>query len=93
MDSQPDDLATLKAELALARARNADDAATIARQKLELVELGHPIEDAGEFGLQPRGLLIGNGDAGKAGNTANGGTVDGHGFVGVSRGLKIWDFL
>ena len=39
MDSQPDDLATLKAELALARARNADDAATIARQKFEIAKV------------------------------------------------------
>ncbi len=39
MDSQPDDLATLKAELALAHAKAADDAATIARQKLEIAKL------------------------------------------------------
>ena len=43
MDSQPDDLATLKAELALARARNADDAAIIARQKLEIAKLKRQI--------------------------------------------------
>ena len=35
----PDDIATLKAELALARARMADDAATIAHQKLEIAKL------------------------------------------------------
>ena len=46
MDSQPDDLATLKAELALARARNADDAATIARQKLEIAKLKRQIYGA-----------------------------------------------
>jgi len=31
MDSQPEDIAALRAELALARAQLADDAATIAR--------------------------------------------------------------
>ena len=46
MDSQPDDLAALKAELALARARNADDAATIARQKLEIAKLKRQIYGA-----------------------------------------------
>ena len=46
MDSQPDDLATLKAELALARARNADDAATSARQKLEIAKLKRQIYGA-----------------------------------------------
>ena len=35
MDSQPDDIETLKAEVAVARARMAEDAATIAQQKLE----------------------------------------------------------
>ena len=35
----PDDIETLKAELALARARAADDAATIARQNLEIAKL------------------------------------------------------
>ena len=39
MDSPTDDMATLKAELALARAKAADDAATIARQNLEIVKL------------------------------------------------------
>jgi transposase len=39
MDSPPDDIETLKAELALARARAADDAATIARQYLEIAKL------------------------------------------------------
>ncbi len=39
MDSLPDDIETLKAELALARARAADDAATIARQNLEIAKL------------------------------------------------------
>jgi transposase len=39
MDSPPDDIETLKAELALARARAADDAATIARQNLEIAKL------------------------------------------------------
>lgn len=42
MDSQSD-LATLKAELALARARIADDAATIARQSLEIAKLKRQI--------------------------------------------------
>ena len=46
MESQPDNLATLKAELALARARNADDAATIARQKLEIAKLKRQIYGA-----------------------------------------------
>ena len=36
MDSQPDDIETLKAELAVARAKAADDAAMIAQQKLEI---------------------------------------------------------
>jgi len=35
----PEDIATLRAELALARARAADDAATIARQNLEIAKL------------------------------------------------------
>ena len=43
MDAQsvdlPDDLEALKAELAVARAKNADDAALIARQKLEIAKL------------------------------------------------------
>src|SRR5262245_33719974 len=39
MDSPPDDIETLKAELALARARAADDAATIARQNLQIAKL------------------------------------------------------
>ena len=39
MDSSPDDIEMLKAELALARARAADDAATIARQNLEIAKL------------------------------------------------------
>lgn len=39
MDSPPDDVETLRAELALARARAADDAAIIARQKLEIAKL------------------------------------------------------
>src|SRR4030042_88926 len=43
MDSQPEDIAALRAELALARARNADDAATIARQNLEIAKLKRQI--------------------------------------------------
>ena len=43
MDSQPEDIAILKAELALARAQNADDAATIARQNLEIAKLKRQI--------------------------------------------------
>lgn len=43
MDSQPEDIATLRAELALARARNVDDAATIARQNLEIAKLKRQI--------------------------------------------------
>jgi len=47
MDSHPpgipDDIATLKAEVAFARAKMADDAATIARQKLEIVKLKREI--------------------------------------------------
>ncbi|MGE5804042.1 MAG: IS66 family transposase [Gemmatimonadota bacterium] len=43
MDSQPETLETLKAELALARARMADDAATIARQNLEIAKLRRQI--------------------------------------------------
>ena len=39
----PDDVATLKAELALARARNADATATIAAQKLEIAKLKRQI--------------------------------------------------
>jgi transposase len=39
MDSPPDDIETLRAELALARARAADDAVTIARQNLEIAKL------------------------------------------------------
>lgn len=39
MDSPSDDIETLKAELALARARAADDAAIIARQNLEIAKL------------------------------------------------------
>ncbi len=43
MDSLPDDIATLKAELAIARAKAADDAATIARQNLEIAKLKRQI--------------------------------------------------
>jgi len=39
MDSPPDDIATLRAEVALARAKMAEDAATIARQNLEIAKL------------------------------------------------------
>jgi len=39
MDSRPEDIATLRAELALARAKSSDDAATIAQQKLEIAKL------------------------------------------------------
>ena len=46
MDSPLDDIATLRAELALARARNADDAATIARQNLEIAKLRRQIYGA-----------------------------------------------
>ncbi len=43
MDSPTDDMATLKAELSLARAKIADDAATIARQNLEIAKLKRQI--------------------------------------------------
>jgi transposase len=43
MDSQPEDIAALRAELALARAQLADDAATIARQNLEIAKLKRQI--------------------------------------------------
>ncbi|MCJ7490575.1 MAG: IS66 family transposase [Dehalococcoidia bacterium] len=43
MDSQPETLETLKAEVALARAKMADDAATIAHQKLEIAKLRRQI--------------------------------------------------
>ena len=46
MDSQPEDIATLRAELALARAQLADDAATIARQNLEIAKLKRQIYGA-----------------------------------------------
>jgi len=43
MDSPTDDIATLRAEVALARARMAEDAATIAHQKLEIAKLKRQI--------------------------------------------------
>jgi transposase len=43
MDSQPEDIAALRAELALARAELADDAAIIARQNLEIAKLKRQI--------------------------------------------------
>jgi transposase len=43
MDSRPDDIKTLKAELAVARAKAADDAAMIAQQKLEIAKLRRQI--------------------------------------------------
>jgi transposase len=43
MDSPPNDIEMLKAELALARARMADDAAIIARQNLEIAKLKRQI--------------------------------------------------
>ena len=43
MDSHPDDITTLRAEVALARARMAEDAATIAHQKLEIAKLKRQI--------------------------------------------------
>ncbi|MEQ1709832.1 MAG: hypothetical protein ABL908_00355 [Hyphomicrobium sp.] len=38
MESLPDEIATLRAELVLARAKTAADAATIARQNLEIAK-------------------------------------------------------
>jgi transposase len=46
MDSPTDDIATLRAEVALARARMAEDAATIAHQKLEIAKLKRQIYGA-----------------------------------------------
>ena len=46
MDSHPDDITTLRAEVALARARMAEDAATIAHQKLEIAKLKRQIYGA-----------------------------------------------
>src|SRR5213595_2218646 len=43
MDSQPETLETLKAELAVARAKAAEDAAMIAQQKLEIAKLRRQI--------------------------------------------------
>jgi transposase len=43
MDSQPETLETLKAELAVARAKAADDSAMIAQQKLEIAKLRRQI--------------------------------------------------
>ena len=43
MDSQPETLETLRAELAVARAKAADDAAMIAQQKLEIAKLRRQI--------------------------------------------------
>src|ERR1044072_9106194 len=43
MDSQPEAIAALTPELALARAQLADDAATIARQNLEIAKLKRQI--------------------------------------------------
>src|SRR6187549_1397868 len=43
MDSQPETLETLKAELAVARAKAADDAAMITQQKLEIAKLRRQI--------------------------------------------------
>ena len=43
MDSSPDNIETLKVEVALARAKMADDAATIAQQKLEIAKLRRQI--------------------------------------------------
>ena len=43
MDSRPETLETLKAELAVARAKAADDAAMIAQQKLEIAKLRRQI--------------------------------------------------
>ena len=48
MDSSPDAIETLKAELALARARAADDAATIARQNLEIAKLRRQLYGSSE---------------------------------------------
>lgn len=43
MDSQSNDIETLRAEVAVARARMAEDAATIAQQKLEIAKLRRQI--------------------------------------------------
>jgi hypothetical protein len=62
--------------------------------RVELVELGHPVQNAGQLGLQPRGLVVGDGDAGKAGDTADCSAVDGHGSVLGWRGSeKVAAFL
>ena len=46
---------------------------------VDLVELGDPIEDAGQLLLQPRGFVFGDGDAGEMGDAMDGRAIDGHG--------------
>src|SRR5680860_1070612 len=57
------------------------------RAGVDLVELGDPIEDPRQLLLEPAGLLLGNGEAGKPGNTMDSGAIDGH--RGNSPGLAF----
>ena len=45
---------------------------------VDLVELRHPVENAGQLLLEPLRLVLGNGDPGKAGDAVDGGAIDGH---------------
>ena len=58
---------------------------------VDLVELGDPVENAGQLLLEPAGLLLGDGDAGKAGDAADCGAIDGH--AGRPECLRVTEAL
>jgi hypothetical protein len=46
------------------------------RARVDLVELGDEVEDAVQLMLEPRLLILGDGDAGKMGDAADSGAID-----------------
>ncbi len=46
------------------------------RARVDLVELGDEVEDAVQLMLEPRLLILGDGDAGEMGDAADGGAID-----------------
>ena len=46
------------------------------RARVDLVELGDESEDAVQLMLEPRLLVLGDGDAGEMGDAADGGAID-----------------
>src|SRR5688572_31406688 len=66
-----------------------DWSSDVCSSDLDLVELRHPIEDAGELLLEASSLLFRDRDTGKMSDTVDGRAVDGHGLgSGASRDRK-----